>query len=257
METSDGVVTADGVELGTARMTWWDEADGTRLYLLLGSVDSAHRGQGYGQQILARLEDQAREHAACDDTVGTPMFGVNPESESDLALAQAAGYRVAFTRVQMTVALAPPSDVRMPEGFELRTASAADHRAVFAANEEVFSENSLGYVQDTFAEFEKEIADEYPDHRLWTLAWVGDKLGGWIVSGRDDIPWVGVRPAYRRRGLASALLRTNHAQLWEHGVRKASLWTIAENPTGSVALYESLGYRVVERQPRYRKSFGN
>jgi ribosomal protein S18 acetylase RimI-like enzyme len=51
------------------------------------------------------------------------------------------------------------------------------------------------------------------------------------------------------------LLRTNHAQLWENGVRTASLWTVAENPTGSVALYESLGYRVVERQPRYRKAF--
>lgn len=56
-------------------------------------------------------------------------------------------------------------------------------------------------------------------------------------------------------GLASALMRANHRQLWNHGVRVASLWTVAENPTGSVALYERLGYRVVERQPRYRKAF--
>ncbi|TCO35805.1 hypothetical protein EV652_101690 [Kribbella steppae] len=28
-----------------------------------------------------------------------------------------------------------------------------------------------------------------------------------------------------------------------------------ENPTGSVALYESLGYRIAERLPRYRKPF--
>jgi ribosomal protein S18 acetylase RimI-like enzyme len=31
------------------------------------------------------------------------------------------------------------------------------------------------------------------------------------------------------------------------------LWTVAENRTGSVALYEKLGYRVTLRQPRYRK----
>ena len=55
------------------------------------------------------------------------------------------------------------------------------------------------------------------------------------------------------RGLASALLRANHAALWKSGVREASLWTVLENPTGSVALYERAGYRIVERQERYRK----
>lgn len=255
MEFSEGAVWVGGVEVGAARMTWWDEADGTRLYLLLGSVGETHQGLGYGRQILAWLEERAREQAAGDDSVGTPMFGVNPASERDLALVRAAGYRVVFTRVRMTAELAEPREVRLPEGVELRAASAGDHRAVFEANAEVFGGNSLGYVQDTFEEFEQEVAEDYPDHRLWTLAWVGDKLAGWVVSGQDDIPWVGVRPAYRRRGLASTLLHVNHAQLWEHGVRTASLWTLAENPTGSVALYESLGYQIVERQPRYRKSF--
>ncbi|WP_165956464.1 GNAT family N-acetyltransferase [Kribbella antibiotica] len=228
-----------------ARMTWWDEADGTRLYLLLGFADTAQ---------LAELEQQAREHAAADDSVGTPMFGTNPESADEVALVRAAGYGVAFTRVRMTLELGEPGEVEMPAGIELRPASAGDHRAVFEANSEVFSGRSTGYIQDTFEEFEKDIADDYPDYRLWTLSWVGDKLAGWVVSGIDDTPWVGVRADWRRRGLASALLRANHAQLWENGVREASLWTVAENPTGSVALYESLGYQVVEREPRYRKA---
>jgi ribosomal protein S18 acetylase RimI-like enzyme len=34
----------------------------------------------------------------------------------------------------------------------------------------------------------------------------------------------------------------------------ASLSTIEENPTGSVALYEKLGYRITVRQPPYRKA---
>ncbi|GAA1508666.1 GNAT family N-acetyltransferase [Kribbella lupini] len=129
---------------------------------------------------------------------------------------------------------------------------------MFEANAEVFSDRSLGYVQDTFEEFEREAADDFPDHELWTLAYDGDQLAGWVISAEEedgvaDTPWVGVRPAYRCQGLASALLRANHAQLLDHGITTSGIWTLAENPTGSIALYESLGYREDTRQPRYRK----
>jgi mycothiol synthase len=50
--------------------------------------------------------------------------------------------------------------------------------AVFEANAEVFSGRSIRYIQNTFEERAEEVADDYPDHRLWTLAWVGDKLTG-------------------------------------------------------------------------------
>jgi ribosomal protein S18 acetylase RimI-like enzyme len=62
-----------------------------------------------------------------------------------------------------------------------------------------------------------------------------------------------VRPEWRRRGLASALLQANHRSLRERGVRIAKLWTVQENLTRSVALYEKHGYRIDVRQPRYRK----
>ncbi|MGW7680097.1 GNAT family N-acetyltransferase [Kribbella sp. NPDC054772] len=247
----DGRVVVGGVEVGWTGMRWWDEADGTRLYLLTGGVAPEYQGRGHGRRILAWQEEQAREHAS--GYPGTPMFGTNPVSDRDVALVLAAGYRVAFTRVRMTMALGDSPVPGLPAGVELRPASAADHRAVFAANAEVFGGSSLGYVQDSFEEFERDAADDFPDHGLWSLAWDRDRLAGWVVSGRDDTPWVGVRADWRRRGLASALLRVNHAALWRSGVRRASLWTVLENPTGSVALYESVGYRIVERQSRYRK----
>ncbi|MFG1626538.1 GNAT family N-acetyltransferase [Kribbella sp. NPDC049227] len=250
-----GLVEVGGAVVGAARMRWWDEADGTRLYLLTGSVEPAWQGKGIGRELLAWQEDRAREHAAADAGIGTPMFGGNPESERQLALLEAAGYRVAFTRVRMTMPLSAPTEVALPAGVELRPASAADPRAVFEANAEVFGGSSLGYIQDTFEEFEADVAEDFPEYALWTLAWDGDRLAGWVISGVDDTPWVGVRPDWRRRGFASALLRANHAGLWAYGVRTASLWTILENPTGSVALYESLGYRIADRQPRYRKPF--
>ncbi|WP_410788388.1 GNAT family N-acetyltransferase [Kribbella sp. C-35] len=171
MEFVDGRVVVDGVVVGSAGMRWWDEADGTRLYLLTGEVEAAYQRRGYGRRILAWQEERAREAAV--GISGTAVLGTNPVSERDLALVRAAGYEVALTRVRMTMPLVAPSEGELPDGVELRP--------------------------------------------------------------------------------ASALLRANHAALWKSGVREASLWTVLENPTGSVALYERAGYRVVERQPRYRK----
>ena len=42
---------------------------------------------------------------------------------------------------------------------------------------------SVRYQQDTFEEFEQEVADDFPDYELWTLGWEGDRLVGWVVSG--------------------------------------------------------------------------
>jgi ribosomal protein S18 acetylase RimI-like enzyme len=224
-------------------LVWWDEADGTRLYLLDAGAE------------LGVQEARAREHAAADPAVGTAMFGVNADDPETQAMVVEAGYAVAFTRVRMTKDLRGPATVEMPAGIEIRPATPADHRLVYDDIATVFAGSRLGYVQDSFEEFEQDAAEDFPDHSLWTLGWAGETLAGWVISGVGDTPWVGVRAEWRRRGLASALMRANHRQLWDHGVRVASLWTVAENPTGSVALYERLGYRVVERQPRYRKAF--
>jgi ribosomal protein S18 acetylase RimI-like enzyme len=230
--------------------TWWDETDGTRLYLLTTWTDLTS---------LAAAEERAREHIDATPSAQRPTLGVNVSDEAEKEIVLAAGYRLAFSRVQMSVRLTDREPAQLPAGLELRPATTADHRAVFDGNAEVFRQRSLGYTQDTFEGFEKDAAEDFPDYSLWKLAWAGDVLAGWVISGIEadgtaDTPWVGVRPAWRRLGLASSLLRANHRDLWEKGVRTARLWTVSENPTGSVAMYEGLGYRIVGRQPRYRKA---
>jgi hypothetical protein len=56
------------------------------------------------------------------------------------------------------------------------------------------------------------------------------------------ISTVAVRPAYRRRGLARALLDTAHTALRAHRRRYAVLEVLEENAP-ALALYRSLGYR--------------
>ncbi|GAA1508673.1 GNAT family N-acetyltransferase [Kribbella lupini] len=66
--------------IGCTAMRWWDESDGTRLYLLLGWVEPVFRGRGYGREILAWQEAQARDHLAANPTDGTACTAATPAS---------------------------------------------------------------------------------------------------------------------------------------------------------------------------------
>ena len=62
-----------------------------------------------------------------------------------------------------------------------------------------------------------------------------------------------VRRPWRRRGLARALLARSLQVLRERGMTEAALGVDTENPSGALRLYESLGYRPVQRWTVYRK----
>lgn len=64
---------------------------------------------------------------------------------------------------------------------------------------------------------------------------------------------VGVRRAYRRRGLATAMLQHSFAMFWDRGKRKVHLDVDGESLTNAVALYERVGMRVYRQYTVYEK----
>ena len=72
------------------------------------------------------------------------------------------------------------------------------------------------------------------------------------TAGYVDI--VGVRREYRRRGLATAMLRQSFAMFWDRDKRKAHLEVDGESLTNAVALYERAGMRVYRRFAQYEKT---
>ena len=71
-------------------------------------------------------------------------------------------------------------------------------------------------------------------------------LGNLGLRGEDAwIGGVGVVPGARRSGLGEALMRALHEQARERGVRRVWLEVIVAN-TGAFALYEKLGYELVQ-----------
>jgi ribosomal protein S18 acetylase RimI-like enzyme len=251
----------DGDVAGYTWLTWWTEADGTRLYLLLGWVVPRWRGHGIGRAMLAWQEDRAAALAATHESTGPALFGANAgEHQADArALLLRAGYRLAFTGVQLALDLTagpPPPAPTMPPGLVVRPARDEHKERIYQVNEEIFrdSHRGLGHLTHTFADYEEETADT----SLWHVAWDGDEPAGWVLTtiaddGTGITPWVAVRPAWRGRGLARALVALSLRDFVERGVTTARINTTAENPFGTVALYESAGYQVVKRHPRYLK----
>jgi len=75
------------------------------------------------------------------------------------------------------------------------------------------------------------------------------------LMGRRDayVDTLAVRPAYRRRGLGSALLLASLHAMKEAGMESATLYTDTDNPTEAIRLYENVGFREAWRWVTYGK----
>jgi mycothiol synthase len=69
---------------------------------------------------------------------------------------------------------------------------------------------------------------------------------GWLDS-------VFTRRAWRRRGLARALIVRSLHLLRARGMEIAALGVDADNPSGALGLYESVGFAVTERLTTWRR----
>lgn len=73
------------------------------------------------------------------------------------------------------------------------------------------------------------------------------------LTGRDEgwIRFLGTRRGFRRIGLGRALLLAGLHTLRDAGATTALLGVDAENPSGAVGLYESVGFRIINRTIRF------
>lgn len=103
----------------------------------------------------------------------------------------------------------------------------------------------------TAEHFAGELAN--PHSRLVVLSRAG-RLAGficyWLLGGELSILNVAVDPAFRRRGLASVLLRHALAEGTDTGMEQALLEVRRDN-AGAIALYQRFGFAVVGERRRY------
>ncbi|MEX2161751.1 MAG: GNAT family N-acetyltransferase [Anaerolineales bacterium] len=225
--------------------------------------------KGVAEPLLDWLDERGRlavERTPADLRVSVQTF-TPANTEALGGLLQSRDYKVIrhsfIMHVKLEGNLAPPV---WPAGIELRPFVEERHlEAAYRAYDESFSDH-FGHVARPLEVGLKRfrhmfIEDELYDPQLMFLAWEGAELAGislcYPVSSEDpDMGWLallGVRRAWRKRGLGKALLLHTFAHFARMGKKKVGLGVDASNLTGALRLYENAGMYVARQYDRYEK----
>lgn len=253
------LVVRNGNVVGYATVRWWQERDGTWLYLHRGYLLPEHRRRGIGSAMLGWAEERIRRLATRHDTVRTAVIGANAmATEADAtALLLATGYRRVFGLVELAL-----DDLRqlverradLPAGTRTGPVGAGDYRAAWRTVVDSYTDNG-SVPKWPFEDFAATA-----DPACWRAAWLGrDMVGVALCSLRrhdrttGEVEQLSVRADLRRLGIGRALLLDGLRGLREHGATTARLCTGTANPHRSYDLYESVGFRRRNEYVRYRK----
>ena len=180
-------------------------------------------------------------------------------------IVRARGYRNVRASYTMEIELGEesPGAPGIVAGIALRPYRAGiDERATYEAQEEAF-EDHWDHTPQTFETWrEFGVKQTNLDPSLWFLAWDGDDVVGLSLnflerSGDPGYGWVGtigVRRAWRRRGIGEALLRLSFKALHARGQRRVRLSVDAESITGATRLYERVGMRTIRQSNTWELS---
>ena len=213
---------------------------------------------GEPAEVGARALDFARRRAAEVDPTAPIHVLTYASAQRDRSWLTAAGGRVVRYYWRMSVTFAePPADPAIPAGVTIERPGDDGER--LRELHHVIDTAFLDHYGFTETRFEDWLARQSnasgADRQLWWLARVDGRPAAALV-GRDwpDTGWVqgvGTLRAFRGRGLARLLLRLAFAEFGRRGQPTVSLGVDADNPTGAVAVYESVGMRVHHETLRY------
>ena len=154
----------------------------------------------------------------------------------------------------MEIELGETPEAAWPDGVTVRTFEPGDEQTFYDVHQETFEDTwePIREAYDEWAHWLLGGPDFVPE--LWFLASAGEEPAGFALchpyKTRPELGWVrilGVRRAWRRRGLGRALLLHAFRELSKRGMRHAGLGVDATSLTGANKLYEQVGMRVTAR----------
>jgi mycothiol synthase len=231
-----------------------ERAERTRYWLDLRALEAEP-----AEATLAAAESWAAGRAA----PGAKLFVTAMAADDTLrGFYEAGGHRLVRYEFEMRIDLddeLPAPD--WPDGLTVRPFRVGeDDERVWLADQEAFADH-WEHAPDPLEDWRRQILGHPSfDPSLFFVVEEGEDVAGLafcIVRELDEpVGWVdilGVRQAWRRRGLGLALLLHAFREFHARELRQAGLEVDAENLSGAVRLYERAGMRVVREAVIYEK----
>ena len=214
------------------------------------------RGRGIGAALLDAAEARSRERIGPD---GPFVFRCGTASANDGAreLLKRRGYTYirSFFRMEGRLSERPPEPA-WPDGLSGRLFRAGDEPTFYDVLTDAFRDH-WDHRDEAYDAFSSHAfgQDFRPDASF--LVFDGDEpAAGVLSSHRFGMGWIGslgVRRAWRKRGLGFALLHAALGAFYDSGERRVGLGVDAESTTGATRLYERAGMHVAARFDTYER----
>jgi mycothiol synthase len=225
------------------------------------SVDWAARDPVSSSALLDWADERAREEAV-DRVRAWVWQSTAPEAD----VLRRRGFDPVRSSFEMHVELPEvPLEPAWPGGVIVRTVHEGEQPLVHELLGEAFADGN-DFRPTPYEEWRGWALDPMRfDRDFWFLALADDEAVAVAVCeperiGEPGLGWVeslAVRRPWRRRGLGRALLLHAFRAFHARGSTAAGLSVDAENPTGALGLYESVGMRAVQTRVIYEKPFGD
>lgn len=247
------------------------EEPDTDAYFLM-PVHPEFRNEGLEEEMLRWAEGQVRAVAQERGHQGKVRTGMSDGTPEYMAYRKDVLARNGYAPVRYWFKMArdlnePVPDPALPEGFTLtHTEGAADavrwiemfnmsfidhwnHHEESAEGHAHWLRNDPNYVN------ERDLVAVAPDGTWASFCFCMVYREDNEAKGRKEgwIDILGTRRGYRKMGLGTAMLIAGMRKLKEAGMDTAVLGVDAENPTGALRLYESVGFKQVRSSTTYNK----
>jgi mycothiol synthase len=259
-----------GQVIGYLRGYWWDELKLGRRYAHISFLAPHWRRKGIGTALLNWIENHFREIAtehppaiAKEFQAVASQFQVGATS-----LLKRSGYQpIRYFEQMVRPTLDNIPNFPLPDGLSIRAALPEHYRVIWKTVEETFRD-CWGCAEFTEESYQTwlDTKSRFQPH-LWQIAWddTTDRIVGHVLTfidlaenekyqrQRGYTEVIGVCRAWRKQGVARALIsRSLQAQKAE-GMTESALGVDTESPSGANHLYKYCGFQVVKRNTVFSK----